>query len=154
MPSFAGTPAIRKVPHAASQKPFPHPAATRAGPSSNLYDSDRRRTVTLGAWGSAEAEQKFARLVAERQVHWRRTSVNHRIDRVKRVFKWAAAAELVPVTTYQALRALAGLRRGRTGARESKPVGPVDPAHVAATLPFLTPHPRCMVELQRRRSSR
>ena len=26
---------------------------------------------------------------------------------------------------------------------------PVDPAHVNATLPFLTPHLRCMVELQR-----
>jgi integrase len=78
-----------------------------------------------------------------------RNLINKRVDRVKRVFKWAAAEELVPVTVYQALRTLAGLRAGRTEARESKAVVPVDPAHVAATLPHLGRHPRAMVELQR-----
>jgi hypothetical protein len=53
---------------------------------------------------------------------------------VKRVFKWAAAEEFVPITVYQALRTLAGLRKGRTEARESEPVKPVDLAHVNATL--------------------
>ena len=81
--------------------------------------------------------------------NWCRSLINRRIDRVKRVFKWAAAEELVPVTVYQALRTLTGLRRGRTEARESEPVKPVDPAHVTATLPFLPAHVRCMVELQR-----
>lgn len=80
---------------------------------------------------------------------WCRTLINRRIDRVKRVFKWAASEELVPVTVYQALRTLTGLRKGRTEARESEPVKPVDPAHVNVTLPFLTPHLRCMAELQR-----
>jgi integrase len=80
---------------------------------------------------------------------WCRSLINRRIDRVKRVFKWATAEELVPVTVYQTLRTLAGLRKGRTEARESEPVKPVDPAHVNATLPHLTPHLQCMVELQR-----
>jgi uncharacterized protein (TIGR02996 family) len=80
---------------------------------------------------------------------WCRSLINHRIDRVKRVFKWATAEELVSVAVYQALRTLVGLRKGRTEVRESKPVGPVDPAHVNATLPFLTSHLRCMAELQR-----
>jgi integrase len=79
---------------------------------------------------------------------WCRSLINRRIDRVKRVFKWAASEELVPVATYQALRTLAGLRKGRTEARESEPVKPVDLEHVRATLPFLTPHLRVMVELQ------
>lgn len=78
-----------------------------------------------------------------------RNLVNRRIDRVRRVFKWAAAEELVPVTTFQALQTLPGLRKGRTEARESVPVKPVDPAHVSATLPFLNRHIRAMVELQR-----
>jgi integrase len=82
-------------------------------------------------------------------LNWCRSLINRRIDRVKRVFKWAASEELVPVTAYQALRTLAGLRKGRTEARESEPVKPVDPAHVTTTLPFLTPHLQCMVELQR-----
>ncbi len=78
-----------------------------------------------------------------------RTLVNKRIDRVKRVFKWAASEELVPVTVYQSLRTLAGLRAGRTEARESEPVKPVEAEHVNATLPRLGRHARTMVELQR-----
>lgn len=92
-------------------------------------------------------------LVAVRQhmvgLGWCRSLINRRIDRIKRVFKWATAEELVPVIVYQALRTVAGLRKGRTEARESEPVKPVDPAHVTATLPFLTPHLQCMAELQR-----
>jgi integrase len=79
---------------------------------------------------------------------WCRTLVNRRMDRIKRAFKWATSQELVPVTVYDALRTLAGLQKGRTAARESDPVKPVDPVHVAATLPFLTTHLRCMAELQ------
>ena len=75
--------------------------------------------------------------------------INHRIDRMKRVFKWAASEELIPVATYEALRTLAGLRKGRTEAKESKPVGPVADEIVEATLPFLPPHVRAIVELMK-----
>src|SRR5262249_40403699 len=51
-------------------------------------------------------------------------------------------------TVYPALRTLTGLQKGRTEARESKPVKPVDPAHVAAVLPRLSRHVRAMAELQ------
>lgn len=78
-----------------------------------------------------------------------RTLVNRRVDRIKRVFRWASSEELVPVTVYTALRTLAGLQRGRTAARESEPVLPVEPAVVAATLPHMNRHVRTMVELQR-----
>lgn len=78
-----------------------------------------------------------------------RNLVNRRADRIKRAFKWAASQGLVPVNVYQTLQTLAGLRMGRTEARESEPVRPVDPAHVVATLPYLNRHARAMVELQR-----
>jgi uncharacterized protein (TIGR02996 family) len=78
-----------------------------------------------------------------------RTLINRRIDRVKRVFKWASSQELIPGTVYESLRTVEGLRRGRTEAKESEPVKPVDPAHVAATLTFLDHHLRTMVEVQR-----
>ncbi len=55
-----------------------------------------------------------------------RNVVNHRISRIKRVFKWAVAEELVPPSTFHGLQALAGLRYGRTEARETEPVKPVD----------------------------
>jgi hypothetical protein len=36
-----------------------------------------------------------------------RLLLNHRIDRVRRVFKWATSEELVAVSSYEALRTLA-----------------------------------------------
>jgi integrase len=80
---------------------------------------------------------------------WCRKTVNARIERVRRIFKWAVAEELVPPAVYQALAAVNGLERGRTEAKESEPVGPVDDAAVDATLPFLTRHVRGLVEFQR-----
>lgn len=80
---------------------------------------------------------------------WCRTLINRRIERVKRAFRWAVSQELVPAAVDHALRTVRGLQKGRTDARESEPVRPVDPAHVAAVLPHLNRHVRAMVELQR-----
>jgi integrase len=80
---------------------------------------------------------------------WSRKTVNARVDRVRRVFKWAVAEELVPPAVHQALSTVAGLQGGRTSARETEPVGPVEDAVVDATLPFLTRHVRGLVEFQR-----
>lgn len=206
------------------KNPFPTPRCHKGRAVVDLYDGPTRRTVTLGAWGSPEAEQEFARVLAERGapavrapasaltvnsllldfLRWAdgyyrdaagrptheivelklsarpvrelyghtparefgpralvtvrqqmidaglcRTLINRRIDRVRRVFKWAASEELVPVTVHQALRTVAGLRRGRGEARESNPVRPADDATVDATLPYLGAHLRAMIELQR-----
>lgn len=87
------------------------------------------------------------------QQHWvkanaARTTINGRINRLRRMFKWAASEELVPASVYEALRTVAGLQRGRT-AREAEPVKPVPDLHVAATLPSLTPTVRAMVLVHR-----
>ena len=42
-----------------------------------------------------------------------RRLINQRIGRIRRTFKWAAAEELIPVTTYQLLTTLPGLQKGR-----------------------------------------
>ncbi len=73
-----------------------------------------------------------------------RTTVNGRVNRVRRVFKWAASEELVPFAAYQALTAV----RGRSAARETEPVRPVPREAVGRTLPQLNRHTRAMVELQ------
>lgn len=80
---------------------------------------------------------------------WCRTLINRRMDRVKRAFKWATSEELIPVAVYHALRTLPGLKKGRSEARESEPVKPVEPEHVTALLPHLSAQVRAMVELQR-----
>jgi integrase len=79
---------------------------------------------------------------------WCRALINRRMERIKRVFRWAAAEVLVPVTVYQSLRTLSGLQKGRTAARESGAVKPVDPKHMADTLPHVSRHVRAMVQLQ------
>jgi integrase len=78
-----------------------------------------------------------------------RSVVNDRCRRIRFVFKWGAAEELVPVATYQALACVAGLQRGRSGARETDPRRPVHDTVVDATLPFLGRHIRGLVQLQR-----
>jgi len=75
--------------------------------------------------------------------------INHLVQVIRQMFKWGVAKELIPVTVYQALTALPGLKRGRTAARETDPVGPVPDAVVDATLPYLPIVVGDMVMVQR-----
>jgi len=54
----------------------------------------------------------------------------------------------VPPSTYEALRTVAGLRRGRSAAPDRPKVKRVPPRHVEAVLPFLCPQVAAMVQLQ------
>lgn len=78
-----------------------------------------------------------------------RSSINKRVDRVRRMFAWGVAEELVPVEVLQALKAVKGLAKGRTDAKEGEPVRPVHDAHVEAIRPHVTRQVWAMVELQR-----
>jgi len=77
-----------------------------------------------------------------------RSVINSRIGKIKRVFRWAVSEQLCSPVVLQGLQAVMGLQRGRTDARESRPVEPVDDDTVAATLPLLSPVVRDMVEIQ------
>jgi integrase len=83
------------------------------------------------------------------EAQWCRNQINSRVGKIKRVFRWAASEQLIPVEVYTALATVAGLQRGRTRAPESEPIGPVDPAHVDATLPYLNRHVAGLVTFQR-----
>lgn len=80
---------------------------------------------------------------------WSRSGINKACQRIARMFRWAVENELVPADVHQSLKAVAGLRQGRTEAPETAPVLPVDDGVVNATLPHLSPVVRAMVELQR-----
>ena len=75
--------------------------------------------------------------------------INKNVDRIRRMFRWAASEEMIPVTVHQALTTVAGLRKGRTTAREPKPVLPVEAPLVDATLPHLPSIVADMVKFQR-----
>jgi integrase len=78
-----------------------------------------------------------------------RRYINKLMAVVPLIYKWAAAEELVPASTYHALRAVGGLRKGRTVAHETAPVLPVADEVVDATLPELPPIVVDMVRFQR-----
>jgi integrase len=63
-----------------------------------------------------------------------RRYINQNIGRIKRMFKWGASKELFPVTVYQALQTVVGLKQGKSKAIETAPIMPVDDATVEATL--------------------
>ncbi len=80
---------------------------------------------------------------------WCRRNVNHNVGRIKRMFRWATENELVPGTVYHALQAVAGLKRGRTQARESDAVRPAPHDLIEAAGPHVSRQVWAMIELQR-----
>ena len=78
-----------------------------------------------------------------------RRYINDMISRIKRIFKWGVAQELVDVAVYQRLATVEGLQKGRTEAKESTRVRPVSEKIVDATIPHLPDIVADMVRLQR-----
>jgi len=56
------------------------------------------------------------------------------MNNIRRVFKWLSRKKNVPVTVYQELTTVEGLRFGQCSAKEGEPVLPVADVVVAATL--------------------
>lgn len=77
-----------------------------------------------------------------------RRLINQRISIIKRTFAWGVEEEKVPGEVMHALRCVAGLRYGRSGARETDPVEPVAEGVFKATLPHLGMVVRAAAELQ------
>lgn len=90
------------------------------------------------------------RAVREKMIEkgWCRKNVNANIQRVKQLFKWAVAGELVPASVYHGLQAVAGLRKGRTRAAESAPVRPVSDLLLEGARSHVAPQVRAMIDLQ------
>jgi integrase len=78
-----------------------------------------------------------------------RKTINEHSGRIRRMFKWAVSEELLPATVYHALTTVAGLQKGRTTAKETKPIPPVEAKAVDATLPHLPAVVADMVRFQR-----
>ena len=74
--------------------------------------------------------------------------VNQRIGRVRRMFKWGVEQEMVPPAVLQGLQAVRGLQRGRSQAKETKPVSPVAVALVEETVPHMNRQIAALVRVQ------
>lgn len=78
-----------------------------------------------------------------------RKTINKKIAVVKQAFQWAASEELIPATVHEALRVVPGLRKGKTTARETRKVKPIEDRIVELTLPHMPAVVADMVRLQR-----
>jgi integrase len=78
-----------------------------------------------------------------------RRYINDTIRRIVRVFRWGAGEGKLPAGVPQALAMVPGLRRGKTQAKETDPILPVDEETIDATLPCMPSVVADMVSLQR-----
>jgi len=112
-----------------------------------------------GQTPAAEFGPKKLRLLREEMIRgdekadpprrpWSRNFINAEVQRIRHMFKWAVAHEMVTSEVHHALCTLEPLKRGRTTAREGKKVGPVPQAILDATIPLLSQPLRALVELQ------
>jgi integrase len=78
-----------------------------------------------------------------------RATINQAINRIRHMFKWGVENQIINPSVLQGLQAIAGLRIGRSEAKETQPVRPVPDAFVDAVLPFVSPQVAAMISLQR-----
>jgi integrase len=104
-------------------------------------------------YGETVASQfgpKSLRLVRDAMINagLARTSINIHIGRIRRMFKWGVAEEMLPVEAYQRLCTLTGLEAGRSDAKEPDPVRPVSQVMVNAVCPFVSRQIWGMIQVQ------
>ena len=113
----------------------------------------RKPESLLGMYGEERASDfgpvKLAH-VRERMIAagLARVTINSRVHRIRRAFRWAASREMVGGSVVQSLAALDGLRLGRSAARETEPIRPVLLEDVEATVAHLSRQVAAMVWLQ------
>lgn len=78
-----------------------------------------------------------------------RSYINQNVNRIRRCFKWGVSKEHVPPAVYQRLQALDGLKRGKSKAKETARILPVDDAIVDATIARCSRIVADMVRIQR-----
>lgn len=103
------------------------------------------RDEAAGEFGPLKLKQVRELMVEQ---GWARRTVNKQVGRLKRLFKWAVENELVPAEVFMRLQPVAGLKRGRTSARETEPIRPVSWQDVEAVLPHVSPVVAAMILLQ------
>jgi integrase len=106
--------------------------ATEFGP---LALQALRDAMIDGSW--LNEEERSRRLKENRPIGLARTTCNKHVGRIKLLFKWGSSVELIPAHVYHAMATVAGLRRGRSAARETEAVKPISSAIIDDTLPGL-----------------
>jgi integrase len=118
--------------------------------ASNLRDAIRPLRLLYGLEPLAEFTADKLRVVRSGLVarNLARTTINARINRIRRFFRWCASHRLCPPSVVHELELVEPLMPGRSQAKESPRVKAVDAAVVEATLPHMSRPVAAMVRLQ------
>jgi integrase len=130
---------------------YRHPDGTPTSELDCLRAALKPLRAIYGHTPAAEFGPLALKSVRERMIEtgWCRNLVNKHVGRIKRLIRWAVSEELLPASAYHGLQAVAGLRRGRTTARETEPVRPVPEPFVEAVVPLVLRPVAAMIQLQR-----
>jgi integrase len=126
------------------------PEGGRGGELDNIRDALRplrrlygdKRASSFGPMGLRSVREDMVRSGLAR------TTINARVNKIRRAFRWAASVEMISGSIPQALGTVESLAIGRTAAPEPLPVRPVPEEHVTAVLPFLSAAVAAIVQLQ------
>jgi site-specific recombinase XerD len=124
---------------------------SQTGELRNFADSLRPLKKLYGTTPATDFGPKRLNLVRDDMIEsgLARNTINQRIGRIRHVFKWATEQELVPASVFHGLQAVAGLKRGRSAARETDPVCTVPDADVDAVQSCVPRQVWAMIEIQR-----
>ncbi len=126
------------------------PDGTQTSEVDNYRQALRPLKKLYGTTPAAHFGPKSLKAVREEMIRegWCRTNINKQVDRIRAIFKWAVAQEMIPPTVYHGLQAVVGLKRGRCEAKESEPKRPVPDAYVEAVQPFVNRQVWALIQLQ------
>jgi integrase len=130
---------------------YRHADGTPTGELDNYRDALRPLHRLYGTKPARDFSPRALKAVRESMIRsgLARGTINQRVGRVVRLFRWAVTEELIPPGVHQGLKAVPGLQKGRTAAREADPVKPVPEAFVDAVRPYVSAQVWAMIELQR-----
>lgn len=120
------------------------------GPTSELQRIKPAAAAVRSLYGSEPAssfgplQYKATREHIARTGNRSRQYVNRLCEKVKRLFRWAAAESLLPASIADSIGMVEPLKEGRTNLRETEEVQPVDEKVVMATLEHL---PRIVADM-------
>jgi integrase len=130
---------------------YRHADGSPTGELANFSDSFRPLKELYGPCPAEDFSPLKLKAVRQKMIQTglARSTINQRVRRIIHLFKWATENELVPPSVHHGLRAVSGLKRGRSEAREASPVKPVLDDQVAAVEPHVSRQVWAMVVLQR-----
>jgi integrase len=146
---FIGINNVIKAYLAFAEKYYLKPSGKKSSEVACLVAACEPLIDLFGTENAREFGPKKLKLVREHMIAkgWSRNTINKAIDRIKRMFRWATEEEFLAPDVHHGLQAVAGLKFGRTSAKESQPIVPVAEEHVNAILPYLTPQVADMLRL-------